>query len=861
MKNIPYCIIKLYRLKIKVSYFTKVNCEICIKFICTKCEENVKIQCGILFKKLQKIKSEGNDMKKNMKKVVAGSLVCVMAATAAPFVQVTPSTSISAYAMAPVELEVEWYGEYLDSSRGMCLYLGTPHAVNVSLRGDSEAKFTYTSSDPSIFTVDENGVLTPHNKEGEATLTIEADSKFGKKMITKTVFTQLWSYCGNMAYEVFDDGQTYGFLSASYDDASITRVCIPRSINGRTCSVVGRRSCSGYTNLVSIEVPEGAKTILDYAFADTPSLEWVFIPESVTEIADNTFGDKALAKKVVLRGYAGSEAEKFAKAHEDQVIFEAIAPEAFEVEWYGEKMDSLRGLCLYLDTPHAVNVSLPEDRDAKFTYTSSDPSVFTVDEKGVLTAVSKGEATLTIEADSKSGRKVITKNVFTQPYSYCGDMAYEILDDGESFRFLQASYDSKEIKRACIPYNISGRTCLIVGERSCSGYNNVIYFEVPEGVKTIEDYAFADNASLEMVMIPKSVTKIADNIFGDKALEKKVVLKGYAGSEAEKFAKAHEDQVIFEAIEGDYVYYRYIYQFNVENSQGTKNSMNLEVGEEAQLFIKTEPEVVDEKYSIEVEDDSIVSVTSQGAITAKKSGYTAINIVGQTGAKSVQYVTVKDKEVEPTATPVYAIETPVCSTITPEVTTSVAVTATPEPTHVCTSKQPTQTPTCPTITPEMATPVPTMTETPYPTPVCVTKQPTQTPEVTTSSAVTGTPDVVSSPAVTGTAVSDQGIAPLDKENQASAKGFDDVKEEKKTSKKAKVNISTSKKKKFKVGKKYTIKAKKYNTESNLKWSVSNKKIATIDSKTGILKAKKAGKVTITVTCGKVKDKITIRIKK
>lgn len=80
-------------------------------------------------------------------------------------------------------------------------------------------------------------------------------------------------------------------------------------------------------------------------------------------------------------------------------------------------------------------------------------------------------------------------------------------------------------------------------------------------------------------------------------------------------------------------------------------------------------------------------------------------------------------------------------------------------------------------------------------------------------------------------------------------------------KKAKVEITTSAKKKFVVGKKYTIKAKRTNTSKKLKWSVSNKNIATINKNTGILKAKKAGKVTITVTCGTVKDKIKIVIKK
>lgn len=65
-------------------------------------------------------------------------------------------------------------------------------------------------------------------------------------------------------------------------------------------------------------------------------------------------------------------------------------------------------------------------------------------------------------------------------------------------------------------------------------------------------------------------------------------------------------------------------------------------------------------------------------------------------------------------------------------------------------------------------------------------------------------------------------------------------------KKAKVKITTNAKKKFIVGKKYTIKANRSNTKEKMQWAVTNKKIATINKNTGVLKAKKAGKVTITV---------------
>lgn len=81
-----------------------------------------------------------------------------------------------------------------------------------------------------------------------------------------------------------------------------------------------------------------------------------------------------------------------------------------------------------------------------------------------------------------------------------------------------------------------------------------------------------------------------------------------------------------------------------------------------------------------------------------------------------------------------------------------------------------------------------------------------------------------------------------------------------SAKKIKIKI-TSKKTNIKVGKSYQFKAVAYNTKEKLQWSVSNKKIASINKATGKLKAKKAGKVTVTVACNDVVKKLKVNVKK
>lgn len=72
---------------------------------------------------------------------------------------------------------------------------------------------------------------------------------------------------------------------------------------------------------------------------------------------------------------------------------------------------------------------------------------------------------------------------------------------------------------------------------------------------------------------------------------------------------------------------------------------------------------------------------------------------------------------------------------------------------------------------------------------------------------------------------------------------------------------TRKKAKLKVGSKYRFRVSVTGTKKTVKWSVSNKKIATINKKTGKLTAKKAGKVIVKATCNNVTKKYKITIRK
>lgn len=601
-------------------------------------------------------------------------------------------------------------------------------------------------------------------------------------------------------------------------------------------------------------------------------------------------------------------------------------------ETYGSTRGLYGSLLIYqeLGTTLKISSTSVDVKNITCTFESSDPSIFTIDNEGVITPKSLGEATLTIHAKTDDGQEQTCKQeVKVVDHFVCGDMSYGLVGDNE-FIFLEASYASKDIKRIMLPYMIGNDIIKVIGKESCAGYKNVKLIEVPDTVTTIEERAFADNPSLEFVMIPKSVTEIADNAFGDGKAEddaEKIIIKGYKGTEAEKFAEKHKDIVTFEAIDGEYEHYKYVYDMKFDGFDYYKT---MEVDEEYQFSLKTEPEVVDEDIIFTSEDESIVSVTSGGAAVAKKPGTTQIIATSTTGAQTKTTVVVSDPQPVETPTPT-PVETPIgdyparfingtdswssgwyaigaqTSVQMPEVEEregyrflgwkncdgihqpgewvrihnlsdgtfiaqwekieEIESTPTVEPTVEPTT-EPTSEPTAePTATPTPATGGAVTTGPAIATPDVATAAPIPTPEdpsipvvtpVATDYSETEEEEPTATPIATEEPESDSAIKKLEEgikelDNEADT-------EKKEQVKKASLKIVTKTNKKFAAGKKYTFKAKKINTNKTLKWSVSNKKIATINEKTGVLKAKKAGKVTVTVTCGSLKQKITIKIK-
>ena len=593
----------------------------------------------------------------------------------------------------------------------------------------------------------------------------------------------------------------------------------------------------------------------------------------------------------------------------------------YSISTYGNDQTRYSDIGLMKGCPTKLVVEVEGTEEPKFTYTIEDTSIVTIDAEGNITPHEVGETGIIIKEEVTG--TTIERVVSVVERYICGEMSYQPLENAR-FRFIKLA-DYTTIKRVCIPYSINGAIIATIGERACADFDNVRVISVPNGTETIESEAFADNASLEYVMIPSSVTNIADDIFGTEPLEKKVTLLGHEGSEAEKFALEHKDQVVFKAIDKNILNYHFLWDVSFENVTG---AIELLEGDSYQLKVKLIPENTSETISYRSSDEEVVTVTEDGFIKAVGAGEAVVTVEGENGLGLVANVVV-DKKAEVTTTP--EVTTSAAVTTTPEVTTSAAVATTPAvATSAAVATTPAVTTTAvvasgssiaasaekeepistnipagegirPTATPTiydvaeddanmgLGIPMPTFNAIEQPLPETTVlptiAQGTAVPEVpATNVETTATPVAGETQDTTGNSVVAKAgniIAATIEKMTAKEEATQDTSlsittkttttdntKKKKTTKEVEVDfettptikITTKKSKKMVVGKKYTMKAK-ISSDKKIKWMVSNEKIATINKNTGVLKVKKAGKVTVYAICDGAKAKITFVIKK
>ena len=168
--------------------------------------------------------------------------------------------------------------------------------------------------------------------------------------------------------------------------------------------IIGRNAFYGCKSLKSIELPEGVRMIRSGAFQDCTQLGSIYIPEGAGSIADDIFD--GCGDELCIVCIEGSTAHTYAV--ENGIRYELTEnrkkPQFITASDFVKTVD---------DMPFLIHAT--SDGDGNLTYNSSDESVASISEEGIIVIKGAGTAQITITAAEtdlyKAAQKIITITV------------------------------------------------------------------------------------------------------------------------------------------------------------------------------------------------------------------------------------------------------------------------------------------------------------------------------------------------------------------------------------------------------------------------------------------------------------------
>ncbi len=279
----------------------------------------------------------------------------------------------------------------------------------------------------------------------------------------KTVPHNAFYGCSKLTDVFLPEGLTTIGGYAFYGCSSLTELKIPDSVTS-----IGYHAFHNCISLKSVIIPHGVTTINLDTFNGCTSLESVVIPNSVTEICVRAFENCSALPKLVIPDsvtmidfafykcdsltfymQAKSKSSDWSYGWNNQrpVVWGYGAVELVSLDKETGKLETI-GETLQL----TATVSPEEAIDKSVTWVSSNPSVATVDDKGFVTAVGNGEATITVTSadDGRYTAKcVITVEVSASDISIDKTEA-SMASVGETLQLTATVYPEETIDKSVI---------------------------------------------------------------------------------------------------------------------------------------------------------------------------------------------------------------------------------------------------------------------------------------------------------------------------------------------------------------------------------------------------------------------------
>jgi len=265
--------------------------------------------------------------------------------------------------------------------------------------------------------------------------------------------------CRSMTEVTLPTGLKTIAVSAFSGCKSLKSIDLPDSVNS-----IGAEAFYGCAAITKISIPRGVISLKSKVFGNCTALKQVFIPDSVQSVNNNAFSTKP-----IVYCYEGSAAATWAKSKGCKRVY--ITEDTLA------KVQTLSipdTMVVYLGTQGHIRITAyPQAEYGSLLIESSAPEIVSV-EGDALVGNKYGEATVTVTLNgvSKSCLVKVDLDSWIELPSELNQVRYEAF----------AGANSQGVK-------------------------------IPDGVRLIGERAFANNESLILVLMPDSVTDIADNAF------------------------------------------------------------------------------------------------------------------------------------------------------------------------------------------------------------------------------------------------------------------------------------------------------------------------------------------------------------
>ena len=422
-----------------------------------------------------------------------------------------------------------------------------------------------------------------------------------------------------------------------------------------------------YSGITSIAIPEGVTKLtgrLSGVFECCYNLESITIPSSVAEMSQNTFNS---CGKVVIRGEAGSYAERFANAM--GIPFNA------PIVSFENKTKLIRvGQSTTLNA-----IQTPADLSRELSWSSSNPSIVSVDQSGTITAIAPGEATVTASTADGKGKpgeikitvpKIATISIYGPGERIRkGSTAYAYVD--VSTGYYPGEYDENDKALMTPSWSVSDPDILSISEDwdSPSPDRKQLIAQKPGKVTLSVTTGDTGKAEMEIEVYEPEPEEISLNVSGTSTLKPGKTLQLSARlypedavstliwtSSEPKVAKVDQNGKVTpvgpgltwitvgtsngKAVSTDVVVPK-VEPKKVKIKQGKKAT--LKVGKKLSLKAVLSPAGSSSKLTWTSSNKKIATVSKTGKVTAKKPGKVKITVKTKKGKKATITITVKKK--------------------------------------------------------------------------------------------------------------------------------------------------------------------------------------------------------------------------